>query len=192
MSKVYFISDLHLGHNNITQFEGGKWRTGDTYLENMHHLIQQWNNVVRKKDLVWVLGDTAFTQEGFDALGELAGRKKLIRGNHDNYFSTEDWLKHFETVESLVRYKGCWLSHAPIHPVELRGCINIHGHVHHNQVRNGFGEADTRYVNVCAEAVNECPISFEDIRNGAYWTRNKLLSVAERLLVLKRMYDHDQ
>lgn len=33
-------------------------------------------------------------------------------------------------VYSLVKYKGFWLSHAPIHPEELRGCKNIHGHCH--------------------------------------------------------------
>jgi calcineurin-like phosphoesterase family protein len=175
MSRVFFISDLHFGHKRITEFEGGRWRTGDSWEENMHAIICNWNAVVRdKRDLVWVLGDVAFSQEGFDALGELNGRKKLVRGNHDNYFSTEDWLKHFETVESLVRYKDCWLTHAPMHPCELRGKKNIHGHVHHNTVRNGYGEYDERYINVCCEAVRETPIPFQDIKDGWYWKQKEI------------------
>jgi calcineurin-like phosphoesterase family protein len=134
----------------------------------MHNLIINWNSVVTRRDIVWVLGDVAFTQEGFDALYELNGRKKLVRGNHDNNFKTEDWLKHFETVEGITRYKGYWLTHAPIHPTELRGKRNIHGHVHGNSIRDVYGEYDTRYINVCCEAVNETPILFDDIRSGKY------------------------
>jgi calcineurin-like phosphoesterase family protein len=172
VSKVYFISDLHFGHKRITEFTcelGKKYRSGDTYLENMQNIITNWNKVVKKKDLVWVLGDTAFTQEGFDALGELAGRKKLVRGNHDDFFTTEEWLKHFETVESLVKYKQLWLSHCPIHPHELRGKRNAHGHVHHNSIKNSYtNEYDDRYINVCCEAIGETPISYADIMNGTY------------------------
>ncbi len=175
MSKVFFISDLHFGHKKITSFEEGRWRTGASWRENMNHLIERWNSVVKdKRDLVWVLGDTAFSPEGFAALGELNGRKKLVRGNHDNYFTTEEWLEHFETVESLVRYKKYWLSHAPIHPDELRGKGNIHGHVHHNSVRDGEGEWDERYINVSCEAVNETPISFQDIVSGVYWKQKRI------------------
>jgi len=174
MSKVFFISDLHFGHKNIIQFADGRWRTGDTWQENMQVIIAQWNAVVDKGDLVWVLGDTAFNQEGFDALGELKGRKKLIRGNHDNYFTTEQWLEHFETVESLVRYKDFWLSHAPIHPAELYGKGNIHGHVHHNSIKDGDNEWDKRYINVSCEAVRETPMNFQDILSGWYWKQKPI------------------
>ena len=172
MSNVYFISDLHFGHKRITSFTDGlgkKWRTGDDYLENMQHIITNWNSVVNKKDLVWVLGDVAFSQEGFDALFELNGRIKMVRGNHDNSFSTEDWLKRVETVEGIAQYKGYWLTHAPIHPAELRGRKNIHGHVHHNSIRNSYtGEYDPNYINVCCEAVGEKPYPFSLIKDETY------------------------
>jgi calcineurin-like phosphoesterase family protein len=171
------ISDLHFGHKRIVEFgtEGGsKFRTGDNHVENMHHIIQNWNNTVTKRDLVYVLGDIAFNQEGFDALKELKGRKIMIRGNHDNYFTTQKWLEVFESVESLINYKGHWMSHAPIHPTELRGKKNIHGHVHQQSIRNSYtGEYDLRYINVCCEAVGETPFPFELIKNGDYHALRK-------------------
>lgn len=72
MSKVYFISDLHFGHRKIMRF--AEWfRTGKDHKENMQILIALWNSVVKKRDHVWVLGDVAFDQEGYDALGETGG-----------------------------------------------------------------------------------------------------------------------
>jgi calcineurin-like phosphoesterase family protein len=56
----------------------------------------------------------------FDIIDELNGRKILIRGNHDN-FKIGEYLKHFEDVQGICKYKGFWVSHAPIHPAELRG-----------------------------------------------------------------------
>ena len=167
MSNLFMISDLHFGHKNIMKF-AGDYRHGDCPESNIQSIIDMWNHKVNKKDKVYVLGDTAFTQDGFDALDELAGRKVLIRGNHDNYFKTEDWLKHFESVESLVKYKGFWLSHAPIHPCELRGKQNIHGHVHQNSVmKSGIDtQADVRYINVCVENVGGAPIEFNRIQEG--------------------------
>lgn len=172
MSRVFVISDLHFGHKRITDFTcelGKSYRAGSSCTENMQNIITNWNSVVGKRDLVWVLGDIAFTQEGYDALGELSGRKKMVRGNHDDSFTTQEWLKHFETVEGITQYKGFWLTHAPIHPNELRGKRNVHGHVHHNSIVNSYtGDLDQRYVNVCCEAIGETPILFNDIRSGRY------------------------
>lgn len=172
MATIFFISDLHLGHKPICKFSRGL-RTGNDCVENMNHLITNWNNVVHKRDLVWVLGDVAFSEEGFEALKLLKGRKKLVRGNHDNHFKTQDWLKCFESVEGMLSYKGYWLSHCPIHPVELRDKKNIHGHVHGNSVLLEDGTYDPRYINVCCEAINEIPIPFDDIRSGEYYNLRK-------------------
>ena len=172
MTNVFFISDLHFGHKRITSFQGvpeALQRKGGDYLENMHIIISNWNSVVTKRDLVWVLGDIAFSQEGFDALSELNGRKKMVRGNHDNYFTTEQWLQHFETVEGLTRYKGYWISHCPMHHQELRGKKNIHGHLHHNKILQPHSEVwDCNYINVCVEWAEHTPVSFDLIKNGEY------------------------
>lgn len=165
MSNVFFISDLHFGHKKIIEFgnrNGEKWRSGDDYLENMHNIIQNWNAVITKRDVVWVLGDVAFTDEGFNALFELNGRKRLVMGNHDP--AKFPWHKVFERVQGLTTYKGFWVSHCPIHPQEMRNRKgNIHGHLHMNEVLKGTGEVDKRYYNVCCEHTSETPLPFETI-----------------------------
>lgn len=174
MSRVWFISDLHFGHKGITNFQCPEdeegWRVGDDYIENMYAIADNWRQSVGKRDWVWVLGDCAFNDEGVELLRSLPGFKKLVRGNHDNFLSTREWLTIFETVEGITRYKGYWLTHAPIHPAELRDKRNIHGHTHYYKMKHeGDGLWDRRYVNVCCEQIENTPILFEDIKNGAYW-----------------------
>lgn len=172
MCEVFFMSDFHFGHRKIVEFgksTGTVYRSGDTCEENMHNIITKCNSVVTKRDKLFILGDVAFTQAGFDALGEIAGSKILVRGNHDNKFTTEQWLTHFDSVEGIVKYKDFWLTHAPLHPLELRGKKNIHGHVHQFSIRNTYtNELDPNYISVTCEALNETPISLTEILDGTY------------------------
>lgn len=167
MSRVFFISDLHLGHKKILEFEGHN-RQGDTVVEHNHILVAKWNSIVKKKkDKVFVLGDVVLGGIDLDILGELNGRKILVRGNHDTR-SAEEYLKYFEDIHGVLKYKKHWLSHAPIHPNELRGCKNIHGHVHSSSIRNAYHEIDHRYVNVCVENCDGYPVPFDDIKSEIY------------------------
>jgi len=96
-----------------------------------------------------VLGDAAFSEEAIDWVGSLKGTKYLIRGNHDD-MPTTSYLRVFKEVYGLFKYKGLWLSHAPIHPDELRGKPNCHGHVHYKSIQLD-GADDGRYLNCCVE-----------------------------------------
>ncbi len=133
MSTVYFISDLHFGHRNILNF-AGTLREGTNSREHDEALIVKWNSLVNKRDKVFVLGDVIFPPADLSLMDEMNGRKVLIRGNHDDRFKTERYLEYFEEVYGILNYKGYWLTHAPIHPFELRGKKNIHGHVHHTHI----------------------------------------------------------
>jgi calcineurin-like phosphoesterase family protein len=105
---------------------------------------------------VWVLGDAAFTVDGLESFRALPGRKILVRGNHDE-LPVQMYLSVFEEVYGITRYKKSWLTHAPIHPDELRGKSNIHGHVHLNTI------PDARYVNVSAEVIAYTPVNYRDV-----------------------------
>jgi len=158
MSDVWFCSDLHLGHKNIGKFRAPLVNSTD---ENNDRIISEWCKYVTKRDVVFVLGDFCFDKELYDKL-ELPGyRKYLIRGNHDR-FQTSTHLKFFNEIEGLFKYKGFWLSHSPIHPDELRGKHNLHGHVHFNNVK------DKRYFNCCPENLwptyNRCLVSLDEVR----------------------------
>lgn len=146
MSRVFYIGDLHFGHRNILKFSGlerGNY-TLNSVEEHDEWIIQQWNKQVTKRDIVWVLGDVLFNSDRFPLLDRLNGTKHLVLGNHDD-FKLEQYIEKFGRVAALVRRKGVWLSHAPIHPVDLRGKPNIHGHVHRYTVD------DPWYYNVSVE-----------------------------------------
>lgn len=156
VSCVRFISDLHLGHKKICDFEGPN--RGDTKSVEEHDawIIQRWNSVVKKQDIVWVLGDVAFTREGLAKVKLLNGTKHLIIGNHDE-FPLREYLSVFNKVHGFMRYKGHWLSHAPIHPNSLRGKKNIHGHMHSKPLD------DVRYRCVSVELLKGVPKTLEEL-----------------------------
>lgn len=161
MSRVFFISDLHLGHKNVLGFSPD--RDGDTVDEHDGVLVAKWNLTVHKRDTVYVLGDVCFEVSKLSLLDSMQGTKHLIIGNHDK-FQTRLYLKYFKSVHGFRTYKGFWVSHAPIHPDELRGRRNIHGHVHSKIVTRSNGTPDTRYIPVCVEQTNGYPILFDDIK----------------------------
>ena len=57
MRTVRFISDLHLGHKSICTFSGKERGGVTTVEEHDRYIIEQWNSVVQKNDLVWVYRD---------------------------------------------------------------------------------------------------------------------------------------
>lgn len=144
MSHLYVISDLHFGHNNIHRFR----KVDGIESEEQHRemIIHNWNNTVNKNDSVYILGDAAFNDVGRQSLARLRGNKVLVRGNHDKGACT-DLLQYFSNIYGFLSLHGAWLSHAPIHPQELRGHVNIHGHVH------GATIPDDNYINVSVENI---------------------------------------
>lgn len=151
--STYLTSDLHLGHKNIHKFRQGF----NTEQQHEDYIISEWEALLTKRDVVYVLGDACFTIDAVNLLRNLPGVKYLIRGNHD-LCDTTAYLEVFKEVYGLVKYKEFWLSHAPIHPQELRGKTNLHGHVHYDSVRSPFNpmtdvvqKLDTRYFNCCVE-----------------------------------------
>lgn len=161
MSKKWVISDLHLGHNNILKYSGSL-RGGTTSEEHDEWLIDQINSVVKKGDLLYVLGDVAISEEALKKVSRIRGQKILIRGNHDIY-ATQRYLEYFQQVYGLHSFKGTfWMSHAPVHPQELRDRLNIHGHVHQNSVMDGPAP-DPRYINACVEMTFGVPQSLDEL-----------------------------
>lgn len=155
-NHAFFISDLHFGHNRILHFS--PLRGGGTTDEHNEWLVDRWNSRVQKRDVVYVLGDVAFGKEALRYIPMLRGNKRLVAGNHDCYAPELYQEAGFKLLPGLFRYKEFWLSHAPIHPDELRGKRNIHGHVHASSID------DSRYINVCVEALDGVPVSLEEIR----------------------------
>lgn len=169
--SVYFIGCLHFGDKWMATHRGFQ----DEFYHD-EHIIEQWNKTIKKKDLVWILGDiTMETKENYPQLDRLSGRKKVVLGNHDLPEHTRELLKYIETVAGVVDYKGYVLSHVPIHPNEIGFCRgNIHAHIHENEldeciVSERYKDNTIRrntlakYFNVDAQRLNYTPMSMDEI-----------------------------
>ena len=126
-------------------------------------IIKNWNSVVHKRDKVFILGDiTMENSKWYFRLDELNGSKVVILGNHDRPHDVPELLKYVDKVAGMIKYKGHWLTHAPIHPSELRGHRNIHGHIHGNYIMDG-NRRDKRYINACLDVHDYTPVLFTEL-----------------------------
>ena len=175
--KVFFISDLHLGHQNIIKFAPQRQRFKST-LEMGEYLIEKWNSVVSSQDKVFVLGDVAlnldeYHQEARSILQKLNGRLFVVKGNHDVGPQKDKFLDGiFEEALGCFEFKDAICTHIPIHPQQLQGSPdgvvykkwkwNFHGHLHHFPLE----PLDKRYINVCCELVDFTPKTYEELTDG--------------------------
>lgn len=162
MSNVRFIADLHLSHLNMALKRGFK-----SVEEHDNHIIEQWNKVVNKRDLTYILGDVTMEKStNYHLLDKLNGKKIVVLGNHDMKNHVPKLLKYVINVAGIIKYsrKGypkMFLTHCPIHPMELdyRVGYNIHGHIHENKIN------DDRYICVSCEQVSYTPKLLEELIN---------------------------
>jgi calcineurin-like phosphoesterase family protein len=165
-TEQFLIGDLHIGHKAVLNFSR-EFRQGQTIEEHTEWLIKQWNSVVKKYDKVWVLGDVVFGERYLNQLSRFNGYKNLVRGNHDQ-LSAKAYLRYFNNIFGIIKLEKLWLTHAPIHPLELRGKFNAHGHVHQKTI------SDERYINCSVENIKGVPISLTQIREKYYNTEYAL------------------
>ena len=158
MSKVFLTADQHFGHRNICTYRPFK-----NAQEHDELIISRWNKVVTKaKYQVWVLGDMCIKNKLYDfnkIIDKLNGTIHVITGNHC-YLPAYKHNK-IQVRQRLTKKYGFWLSHCPIHPNELRGKKNIHGHIHGRE--NMLN--DDRYINVNCEFWNYTPVELDYIRS---------------------------
>lgn len=96
--KVFAVSDLHLSVNNPKPMDifGPTW---DGYVDK---IFADWKEKVAEDDLVLMAGDFSWamrldeTKADFDMLKDLAGKKIIIRGNHDY------WWKSISSVRNIL------------------------------------------------------------------------------------------
>lgn len=108
--SVFAIADLHLciGDNNKSmEIFGPRW---NNYI---HKLEKNWNAIISNNDTVIIPGDISWgltiedTYKDFEWLNSLPGKKILLKGNHDFWWSTSSktnaFLKkyNFETISIL-------------------------------------------------------------------------------------------
>jgi calcineurin-like phosphoesterase family protein len=102
--KVWFTSDLHIGHVNLVE----KWRLGPgfdgTVATHTDVIRERWNARVAPGDVVWVIGDAAMGHraETVPLFDTFNGTKHLIIGNHDDMRKRELYEQHFTLHDGIV------------------------------------------------------------------------------------------
>lgn len=135
----YYISDLHLYHDNVLFFDKRDFKD----VHQMFQVIKErWNNRVTKEDTVYILGDFIWLKEPEWAriVAQLNGNKVLIRGNHDPKTFSKETRKLFIDVRDKAEItdngRHVIMSHFP--ELCYKGdynpdCYMLYGHVHNTR-----------------------------------------------------------
>ncbi len=94
---IYTIGDLHLsfGENKPMSIFGDNW------LQHEEKIKQNWIQTVKEDDLVVLPGDFSWamylkdTKQDFLFLEQLPGKKLLLKGNHDYWWTTLKSMRAF-------------------------------------------------------------------------------------------------
>lgn len=162
--RKYLIADTHFAHNNIDKFRN---TLGLSSEEQHEHNFEQLKRL-GKKDLCFILGDFCFSKEWLERIEkETRCQLRIIGGNHDLNFKAFN-TNRYHGLRGLEKRNGVWLSHAPIHPMELRFSKNCHGHTHFQLMLDEDGWPDDRYINVCLEYTGYKPILWDYAMSDEY------------------------
>lgn len=94
--SIFAISDLHLSFGSDKPMD--VFRGWDNHTER---LLANWNRLVKPEDTVVLPGDLSWalklsdTKADFEFLKKLNGKKVILKGNHDLWWSTVKKLKEF-------------------------------------------------------------------------------------------------
>jgi len=165
---VFVTADHHLGHTNILKF-------CDRPFEDVDHmdteLVNRWNEVVGRNDMVYYLGDFTLASAGTAAhyLERLVGRITFLTGSHDRWlkypadrnkygvFSRHMYvgdihkIKHQDQYVTLCHYAmRSW-------PRSFHGSLHLYGHSHGRLPQYG------RSLDVGVDCHNFYPISLDSV-----------------------------
>lgn len=132
----FYIADLHIGHANIIKHDN---RPFFGITEMSERIIRNWNRTVKTNDTVYILGDFIWkSQDEWTYYVEpLAGKKVLIRGNHDPIEFLPEVKRLFQEITNLKEVidnnRNVIMCHYPIPFCRKSASENaymLYGHVH--------------------------------------------------------------
>lgn len=160
MRNTWFISDTHFGHKNILDY----CRPHFSSLEEMEEtIVSNWNAVVKPVDLVYHLGDFAWTPKDAKRVRpRLNGSIRLIVGDHDDIPALAA-AGLFQRISMWRQFRelGFTASHLPMRFDQLRHSTkNLHGHVH------GATEGlEAFHYDLSVESTGYAPVNLDTIRS---------------------------
>lgn len=98
--KFFFSSDHHFFHKNVIQYTNRPF----SGIEEMNEaMIQNHNKVVSPQDIVYFVGDFAFTSDEdavVNILRKMNGEKHFVVGNHDKIMFKDKIRKQFNSFST--------------------------------------------------------------------------------------------
>jgi calcineurin-like phosphoesterase family protein len=173
---TFYTADLHLGHNNIIHHA---YRPFNNVQDMDSAIINNWHEVVKRNDTVYILGDFAWKLWYYhEVLPNLPGRIFLIPGNHDEKVLNvaRRYVNVIDRI-AIIKENGnpLVLSHYPLESWynSGRGVYHLHGHLH-GQDHHGELRKLRHRIDVGVDCQDFYPATFEQIRD-----RNKLKCLLE-------------
>lgn len=175
--NVWFVSDTHFGHANIIKYCSRPWNHGkgtdgeivvtpEDVLAMDNAIVERWNSVVGKNDIVWHLGDFALGGKGVAerVFPQLNGKINLVMGNHDHWKLKWYYDLGFHRVydRKVIINDFVILSHAPLMFLNANSPFyNIFGHVHDSSAYQTWTKTSAC---VCVERHDYYPVSWKTIK----------------------------
>lgn len=191
----YYISDLHIEHSNIMNFDNRPFKD----VQEMNQtIVDNWNKTVKINDTVYILGDFIWAKENewIYWVKQLTGNKVLVRGNHDPRQFSSATKKLFQDITNLKEIKDngrhVIMCHYPIPFYRASfapNCYMLYGHVHQtkeydylkamrkqllNNINDNNSFSQGNFINVGAMMpyMNYTPRTLDEIINGDKKYRN--------------------
>lgn len=114
--SIFVIADLHLSFKNPKPMN----IFGDNWENHEEKIKQDWLKKVSKEDLVMLPGDFSWAMNledaylDFEYLNTLPGKKLLLKGNHDYWWTTLTKMRkylqdnHFDTIDFIYNNSYCF------------------------------------------------------------------------------------
>lgn len=162
----YFTSDTHYGHARVIEYSKRPFTNVDEMDEIM---IERWNAVVRPGDLVYHLGDFAFTnaERAIAIARQLRGQKYLIFGNHDKRLRNDpkflgNWIWAKDLTQIQIGDQRITLCHYAMRTWASahHGAWQLYGHSHGTLAENPHAKS----TDVGVDCWNFAPVSFDVLR----------------------------
>lgn len=177
--NIFFTADTHFGHRNVINFSNRPFK--DVYEMNQT-LVDNWNDTVSDKDIIFMLGDFSM-RLGSGAINHifysLRGKKYLILGNHDRNIK-QPWEKIDNMINISIRDpelkepQRITLCHYPMLSwyQSHKGAWQLYGHLHgelsnKTLAEDGFDiskKLTPLQLDVGVDVHNYRPISYQEVK----------------------------
>lgn len=173
--KIWFTSDLHLGHRNIAGPKVTNWKDGYRDFEQANQmdakLLETLNSLVEEHDVLYFLGDFSFSKEkqGIQQYRDRIVCKdvRFIKGNHDKRKEIVNVFGHCHDYleEDFCGVKFCMFHYAQrIWNKSHHGAIHLYGHSHSKLEDQPWGRSmDVGIDNAFLLTGEYRPFSLEEI-----------------------------